>query len=51
MGERLAPPVVQFLDPRVDQPGRGFALGRGALFHIVCAYPQMPVLCGFANRA
>src|SRR5712691_3710053 len=36
MGERLAPPVVQFLDPRVDQPRRGFALGRCALFHIVC---------------
>src|SRR6476660_5375713 len=25
MGEHLAPPVAQFLDPRVDQPGRGFA--------------------------
>src|SRR5664280_1287434 len=36
MGERLAPPVVQLLDPRVDQPRRGFALGRGALFHGVC---------------
>src|SRR6266446_4089836 len=37
MGERLAPPVVQFLDPRVDQPRRGFALGRCcALFHIAC---------------
>src|SRR6202162_4739966 len=35
MGERLAPPVVQFLDPRDDQPGRGFAPGRCALFHIV----------------
>src|SRR5437762_160980 len=29
------PPVVQFLDPRVDQPRMGFALGRCALFHIV----------------
>src|SRR3981081_632745 len=36
MGERLAPPVVQFLDSGVDQPRRGFALGRCALFHIVC---------------
>src|SRR6266853_2072414 len=36
MGERLAPPVVQFLDPRVDQPRRGFALGRCALFHFGC---------------
>src|SRR6266699_751462 len=36
MGERLAPPVVQFLDPRVDQPRRGFAPDRCALFHIVC---------------
>src|ERR1700730_5208234 len=35
MGERLAPPVVQFLDPRVDQPRRGFAFGGCALFHIV----------------
>src|ERR1700730_11359469 len=40
-GERLAPPVVQFLDPRIDQPGRRFALGRCALgrcalFHIIC---------------
>src|SRR5437879_2618535 len=34
MGERLAPPVAQFLDPRVNQPRRGFALGRRALFHI-----------------
>src|SRR6516225_7496809 len=34
MGERLAPPVTQFLNPRVDQPRRGFALGRCALFHI-----------------
>src|SRR5688572_27129147 len=36
MGERLAPPVVQFLDPRVDQPRRGFALARCALLHTVC---------------
>src|SRR3981081_3311787 len=36
MGERLASPVVQFLDPRVDQPRRGFALGRCAPFHTVC---------------
>src|SRR3981081_3447249 len=36
MGEHLAPPVVEFLDPRVDQPRRGFALGRCALFHIAC---------------
>src|SRR5579862_3629282 len=36
MGESLAPPVVQFLDPRVDQPRGGFALGSCALFHIVC---------------
>src|ERR1017187_2401684 len=27
MGERLAPPVIQFFDPRVDQPRRGLALG------------------------
>src|SRR5512140_3741824 len=32
-GERPPPPVVQFPDPRVDQPGRGCALGRGALLH------------------
>jgi hypothetical protein len=30
IGERLAPPVAQFLDPRGDQPRRGFALGRCA---------------------
>src|SRR5476649_2531959 len=30
-GERLAPPVAELLDPRVDQPGRGFAPGRCAL--------------------
>src|SRR5712671_1260040 len=41
VGERLAPPVAQFLDPRVDQPRWGFALrryglfGRCAFFHIV----------------
>src|SRR5437899_12666359 len=34
MGERLAPPVAQFLDPRVDQPRREFALGRCALFRV-----------------
>src|SRR6185436_7184516 len=38
VGERPAPPVVQLLDPRVDQPGRGFALGRCALFHGVCTF-------------
>src|SRR4029077_685144 len=36
IGERLAPPVVQFLDPRIDQPRSGFARGRCALFHIAC---------------
>src|ERR1700737_505742 len=35
MREHLAPPVAQFLNPRLDQPRRGFALGRCALFHIV----------------
>jgi hypothetical protein len=33
--ERLAAPVAQLPDPRVDQPGRGFAPGRGALLHVV----------------
>src|SRR5664279_4736978 len=36
MGERPAPPVAQFPDPRVDQPRWGFARGRCALLHIVC---------------
>src|ERR1700733_319975 len=40
LGKRLAPPVVQFLDPRVDQPRRGFALGRCALSHVVCTSAQ-----------
>src|SRR6202034_4752566 len=36
MGEPLSSPVVQFLDSRVDQPRRGFALGRCAFFHFDC---------------
>src|ERR1700687_218671 len=42
-GERLAPPVAQFLDPRVDQPRRRFALGRCARFHSVCTSPAILV--------
>jgi hypothetical protein len=36
MGERLAPPIAQFLDPCVDQPGGRLGVAGFARLHFVC---------------